>query len=108
MTDDTNQVQPRWRLGYPLLGYLVGLFLSTTTASVVLGTGAAEESVAVLVAAQLGLAAGLLGAVFLASSVLGTGNVIEDFKVISTTRDVAIGAAAGSDPAAVLAAPALR
>ena len=96
MTDDTNRPQPAWRLSEPLLGYLLGLFLSSVAASVALGLGAAEESVAVLVSAQLGLAAGFTGTVVLASKVRGSGSVIDDFRLWTTGADVAVGAAAGA------------
>ena len=89
-------VPPRWGLGDAAAGFLVGLVLSATLASLWLGaTGQEELSLGGQAVSELGLWAGLVGTVVLASKRKGTGRLDEDFGFAGRWTDVGLGVVAG-------------
>lgn len=89
--------QPRWGLGEAILGFVLGLVLSSVFASIWMGSGsdAEELSLGGRAFASVGLWIGLVGAVVYSARRKGSGSVREDFGLDARPVDLAIGGVAG-------------
>ena len=96
--------QPRWGLGEAILGFLLGLVLSSLFASVWLGSGSDTEELSLggQAFASVGLWIGLVGAVVYSARRKGSGSVREDFGLVARPIDLLIGAVAGVGAQVVL------
>ncbi len=87
--------QPRWGLGDAIIGFLVGLTLSSVAAGLWSGGDASGDlSLGGQALASLGLWAGLAGSAVLAARLKGSGSVRTDFGFEIRPVDLPVGAAA--------------
>lgn len=96
----TGAVRARWGLGDALVGFLVGLVVSTLAVLAALGgsrlPASASQPTGVVIANLLGLWVGLVGAPVVASRLKGTGSLRTDFGFeLRPWPDVPIGIAVG-------------
>ncbi|MFP5317870.1 MAG: CPBP family intramembrane glutamic endopeptidase [Acidimicrobiia bacterium] len=96
--------QPRWGLGEAILGFVVGLVLSSLFASIWLGAGRDTEELSLggQAFASIGLWTGLVGAVVYSARRKGSGSVREDFGLDARPVDLLVGGVAGVGAQVVL------
>lgn len=94
---DTGVAGPRWGLGDAIAGFVAGLVLSVTVASIWLSAhpGAEHVSLGGQGLATLGLWTGLFGSVWWASRRKGAGSLGDDFGFALRPLDVPVGVVAG-------------
>ena len=94
-TEDDASRQLRWGVGDAIIGFGVAVIGTVITTSIWIGGGGASEGLGALVAAQIGMWLGFVGAPVVAARIRGSGSVVSDFGLRSTVRDAALGVPLG-------------